>query len=156
MTKNTKCTLPLRGVFAVASLMVVIAFAIVAVLSDVLFTTAITHAISTEIEIVLRQSMELITDPLDTSEQLVERLRDKIEMYPSTYAVDDADPTTLSGNPSSHMFVTDAVMVALQRPTISIFQVRQSARYNHRPGQPMDTLLEINQLHVELASNNTC
>ena len=145
----------LACIFAGACLGVVAAFVLVGTLSDELFEIAITHAIDKEIEVAIRQSMELIIDPLDHSEQLVERLRDKIEMYPSLYALDDADPNSLAGNPTCHMFVADGVLSTLQRPEISMFQMRQSSRFEHRPGQPMDTMMEINQHEIAFSANNS-
>ena len=131
--------IPLSVVFALGCVLVLVAFTAVTTLSAVMFSKTTKESVDANIQLALTSAMEHVMKPLDESSRYIDRLRDKIEMDPATYGIDDVDPHSISGNPTLKAFYLDTMLASLQRLEMTyIFQTRQSSRYEHSPGVPVD------------------
>ena len=154
--KRVSC--PLSLVFAVGCVAVVAAFTAVTALSGVLFSSTMKTSVDSTVELALRGAFDHVLQPLQESERYVERLRDKIETEPAAYALDDEYPNSIPANPSLKGFFIDGMLASIQRPEmLYIFQVRQSSRYFHSPGNPVDMTMVSSGVDMQFLylTNNT-
>ena len=133
---------------------VVAAFIVVLAYSNQTFLANVENSVIDAVDLALVGSMQLVRSPLDSSEQLVRRLRDKIETLPNEYGVDDGD-LNLSTNPAVSSFLLDGALVVYQREEIqAVFQVRKSQRYQFN-GKFTDIVATTLRGSVSLTANNS-